>query len=90
MCGICGMWLRSGRVLPETLIAMRDSIGHRGPDGASGVLVSSAGERPVPFREDLARMFHVREAVDDRDCGMHCEINNRLVREGTCHNDVTH
>ncbi len=51
MCGICGVWLRDGEVDPATLIAMRDTMAHRGPDGASGVLVSSVVEAPAPFLE---------------------------------------
>ena len=54
MCGICGLWLRDGTVSPSVLVAMRDSIAHRGPDAASGVLLSSQTAPPVAFDEELS------------------------------------
>src|SRR5947209_12709039 len=54
MCGICGIWLRDKAVSPQTLSAMRDSLAHRGPDGASGVLLSTTGAGPLPFRQHLS------------------------------------
>src|SRR5947209_4205158 len=54
MCGICGIWRRDGFVAPDSVITMRDSMAHRGPDGASGVLLSSTGEAPVTFRESMS------------------------------------
>jgi asparagine synthase (glutamine-hydrolysing) len=53
MCGICGVWNVDGRpVDPELLGRMRDSLAHRGPDGAGTVLfdVAGAGE-PVVVRD---------------------------------------
>lgn len=52
MCGICGLWLPDDKVSPSVLIAMRDSIAHRGPDAASGVLLSSHTAPPVAFDEE--------------------------------------
>jgi asparagine synthase (glutamine-hydrolysing) len=49
MCGICGLWLRGEHVSPQTLVRMRETLAHRGPDGASGVLLP-AGEGQVPVR----------------------------------------
>lgn len=49
MCGICGIWLREGGIALPELVAMRDSIAHRGPDGASGVLLSTDGASPFVF-----------------------------------------
>ncbi len=51
MCGICGVWNRGGSPIdPGRLAAMRDSMAHRGPDGAGCVLLDPARrERPVRF-----------------------------------------
>lgn len=54
MCGICGLWLQDEAVSPSVLIAMRDSIAHRGPDAASGVLLSSHTAPPVAFDEEFS------------------------------------
>lgn len=54
MCGICGLWLRDETVSPSILIAMRDSIEHRGPDAASAVLLSSHTAPPVAFDQELS------------------------------------
>jgi asparagine synthase (glutamine-hydrolysing) len=51
MCGICGVVVADGRVATERLVAMRESIAHRGPDGASGVLISSEAGAAEPFEE---------------------------------------
>ncbi len=79
MCGICGLWLRDETVSPSVLIAMRDSIAHRGPDAASGVLLSSRTEAPVAFDErapdlgvDMAHdvgLGHRRLSIIDLDGG---------------------
>jgi len=79
VCGICGLWLREETVSPSVLVAMRDSIEHRGPDAASGVLLSSHGEPPVAFDEkvtdvgvDIAHdigLGHRRLAIIDLDGG---------------------
>ena len=58
MCGICGLWLQDETVSPSILIAMRDSIAHRGPDAASGVLLSSHTAPPVAFDEELSDLSH--------------------------------
>jgi asparagine synthase (glutamine-hydrolysing) len=47
------MWLLSRAVSPDAIIAARDTMAHRGPDGASGVLLSSSGDQPVTFREQF-------------------------------------
>jgi asparagine synthase (glutamine-hydrolysing) len=51
MCGICGLWNLSGEpVDPALLVAMRDSMSHRGPDGAGCVLFDPRGSaRPILF-----------------------------------------
>src|SRR5258708_5177517 len=42
MCGITGMWNLAGApVDPALLVRMRDSLAHRGPDGAACVLFST-------------------------------------------------
>src|SRR5919199_374071 len=44
MCGICGIWNTDGRpVDPALLVRMRDSLAHRGPDGAGAVVFDEAG-----------------------------------------------
>jgi asparagine synthase (glutamine-hydrolysing) len=53
MCGICGLWLKDQPVEPGVLVEMRDTISHRGPDGASGVLLSSSDRPPVAFGDEL-------------------------------------
>jgi len=52
MCGICGIWWRDGApVDPGLLVRMRDTMVHRGPDGAGCVLLDVAGPAPaVSFR----------------------------------------
>lgn len=52
MCGLCGLWRWDGAVSAATVIAMRDAMAHRGPDGASGVLMASADSCAVPFGAD--------------------------------------
>jgi len=52
MCGICGI---AGKVVPATLHAMTDAIGHRGPDGRGVFLADDA---PVG-------LGHVRLAIVD-------------------------
>ena len=61
MCGICGIWNRDGRdVDPEILVQMRDSMAHRGPDGAGCILFDANGEAgPVQF-------VNVSELADGR------------------------
>ena len=67
MCGICGVWLRDERVSVPKLVEMRDSLAHRGPDGASGVLLSSHGAGPpLPFRDGGAGTA----AAPDHDIGL--------------------
>ncbi len=61
MCGICGIWNRGGeRIDPALLVAMRDSMAHRGPDGATAVVFDvQAGVEPLLFGradEALAQM----------------------------------
>src|SRR5262249_42937004 len=53
MCGICGVWNVDGRpVDAELLSRMRDSLAHRGPDGAGTVLFDvGGGGDPVVLRE---------------------------------------
>jgi asparagine synthase (glutamine-hydrolysing) len=43
MCGISGLATRKGTVRDETLLAMRDSLFHRGPD-AAGLWKSADGQ----------------------------------------------
>src|ERR671930_211792 len=44
MCGICGLWNLNGEpVDPALLVRMRDSLAHRGPDGAGCVLIDTRG-----------------------------------------------
>jgi len=61
MCGICGIWWRDGApVDPGLLVRMRDTMAHRGPDGAGCVLLDAAGSAPaVPFRT-LDERAHAR------------------------------
>jgi len=51
MCGICGLWNLNGRpVDPVLLVRMRDSMAHRGPDGAGCVLLDPQGSaEPILF-----------------------------------------
>ena len=51
MCGICGLWNLSGApVDPALLVAMRDSMSHRGPDGALCALLDVRGcAEPIVF-----------------------------------------
>ena len=50
MCGICGELTFDGApVRPETLVAMRDRLEHRGPDD-TGVFVSDDGRAGLGFR----------------------------------------
>src|SRR5450759_305721 len=51
MCGICGIWNRGGETVdPGLLVAMRDSMAHRGPDGATCVMFDTqTGAAPVLF-----------------------------------------
>jgi asparagine synthase (glutamine-hydrolysing) len=51
MCGICGMWQRHGeRIDPLQLITMRDSMAHRGPDGAGCIVFDTrTAAQPVQF-----------------------------------------
>jgi asparagine synthase (glutamine-hydrolysing) len=50
VCGICGELTFDGApVRPETLVAMRDRLEHRGPDD-KGVLVSDDGRAGLGFR----------------------------------------
>ncbi len=60
MCGICGMWQRSGEsVDPLQLMTMRDSMAHRGPDGAGCIVFDTrAGSSPVQFA-DLAGLAEI-------------------------------
>lgn len=53
MCGICGLWNRNGApVDPALLVEMRDSMAHRGPDGASCVLFDVRDStEPILFEE---------------------------------------
>jgi asparagine synthase (glutamine-hydrolysing) len=52
MCGIAGIWnLNGAPVDPALLIRMRDSLAHRGPDGASCAVFSSrAASEPLIFQ----------------------------------------
>ena len=55
MCGICGLWNRDGRPVDlELLCRMRDSMSHRGPDGAGLGFASSGRGRAVVPREEAA------------------------------------
>jgi asparagine synthase (glutamine-hydrolysing) len=51
MCGICGIWNRGGETVdPGLLVGMRDSMAHRGPDGATCVMFDTqTGAAPVLF-----------------------------------------
>jgi asparagine synthase (glutamine-hydrolysing) len=50
VCGVCGELTFDGApVRPETLVAMRDRLEHRGPD-AKGVFVSDDGRAGLGFR----------------------------------------
>ena len=52
MCGICGSWnLKHKPLDPALLVTMRDSMIHRGPDGAGCILVDS-NRQAVPFLFD--------------------------------------
>jgi asparagine synthase (glutamine-hydrolysing) len=45
MCGITGLWDLSGGPVDTALLQrMRDSLAHRGPDGASSILFSTRGQ----------------------------------------------
>jgi asparagine synthase (glutamine-hydrolysing) len=51
MCGISGLWrLDGGPVDPELVNRMRDSLAHRGPDGAASLLIDTHGRsKPTVF-----------------------------------------
>jgi len=51
MCGICGLWNRNNKPVDAALLVkMRDSMAHRGPDGAGCILFNAQGlADPVLF-----------------------------------------
>jgi len=79
MCGICGVWNRDGAgVDPSLLIEMRDSMAHRGPDGAGCVLFDGQGQAEpfafesqsmdVPFTAPVG-LGHRRLSIIDLNTG---------------------
>ncbi len=60
MCGICGAWNTSGLGIdPTFLITMRDSMAHRGPDGAGCILFpKDTGIKPILYERvgEIPRM----------------------------------
>jgi len=85
MCGICGLWNLSGApVDPALLVAMRDSMSHRGPDGALCALLDVRGcAEPIVFEnlgaldprfvtrnaQFILGLGHRRLAIIDLDTG---------------------
>src|SRR5919204_4755114 len=86
MCGICGVWNTDGHpVDPALLVRMRDSLAHRGPDGAGCVFfdVRHPDAPPLVLRDragDAARpaegpgrhslgLGHRRLSIIDLDTG---------------------
>ncbi|MDZ7336943.1 MAG: asparagine synthase (glutamine-hydrolyzing) [candidate division KSB1 bacterium] len=54
MCGICGLWnLNNAPVDPALLVRMRDSMAHRGPDGAGCVLLDPQGSTEPALFDNL-------------------------------------
>ena len=53
MCGICGLWALGGAPIdPALLTEMRDSMTHRGPDGAGCVMFSTDNStEPILFED---------------------------------------
>jgi len=57
MCGICGFWNLNGEPInPELLVKMRDSMAHRGPDGAGCVMFDMRGSAAPLFFDSLAEI----------------------------------
>jgi asparagine synthase (glutamine-hydrolysing) len=73
MCGICGVWNLSGRPIhPAALDRMRDSLAHRGPDGAASLLADSQSPQRTLLRTDSgpdARAHGNREVTADVGLG---------------------
>ena len=64
MCGICGLWHLNGQpVDPALLVRMRDSMAHRGPDGAGCALFD-------PRDPTKLALFGQEQAIEPRSAAM--------------------
>src|SRR4051794_8647461 len=85
MCGIAGVIHRDGSGnIGHEMIAMLQSLVHRGPDSTGFALYGSGSANRLVMRfkvaeqEDLKSGFHIRRAIEER----RAEVDRRLKELG--------
>jgi asparagine synthase (glutamine-hydrolysing) len=107
MCGICGIAIPDqarGRIERETLVRMRDALGHRGPDDA-GLLIDSniglghrrlsivdlgGGHQPMANEDETVWIVYNGEVYNHRDLRPGLEASGHRYRTNSDTETIIH